>query len=335
MNSITVLFMFDVCFELKNYLRSHLQFDEIQLIFPDLANEDEFLKLAPNADIIVGWKPDKDLLEMAANLKLFINPGAGIQRTLSLFKEINKRRNVTLVNGHGNAYFTAQHAVGLLLAVLNKIVLHNKWMEMGCWKRGDSFAKSIPLRNKVVGLLGYGAINQHVRKFLAGFDIEFCILKRTAGDVGTNDAFYTIDQLHDFLERTDILIAALPQTAQTIDLIKKEELKLLGPQGIIINVARGLIFNQNDLFEALKNKSIQGAGIDAWYNYGHMENIEGEKPPFDKNKPFHELDNVVSSPHRAASPFDDLQRWDEQIHNIIAFAKGEELRNVVDLENEY
>ena len=83
-----------------------------------------------------------------------------------------------LANGHGNTYFTGQHAVALLLALGNKIVPHHNWMAAGQWRKGDKDAASTPLRGRRVGLLGYGAINRKVHCFLAGFELDFAILRR-------------------------------------------------------------------------------------------------------------------------------------------------------------
>ncbi|MHA2504431.1 MAG: NAD(P)-dependent oxidoreductase, partial [Candidatus Kariarchaeaceae archaeon] len=91
---------------------------------------------------------------------------------------------------------------------------------------------------------------------------------------------------------------------------------------------------QEAFFKALKNKVIAGAGIDVWYNYQPTEDENGAKYPADYE--FHDLDNVVLSPHRAASPFDNLERWDEQIENLKRIAAGRtDLLNLVNLDLEY
>jgi phosphoglycerate dehydrogenase-like enzyme len=104
----------------------------------------------------------------------------------------------------------------------------------------------------------------------------------------------------------------------------------------LVNIARGAIINEEALYNALKNNVIAGAALDVWYNY-HPEVDNDKKYPYDSEKfPFHELDNVILSPHRAASPHDDLKRWDEVIENISRFAEGEkDFINVVDIEKGY
>jgi phosphoglycerate dehydrogenase-like enzyme len=145
---------------------------------------------------------------------------------------------------------------------------------------------------------------------------------------------YVFSQLLKFLKVIDILIVALPVTSLTKGLIKAEEIELLGEEGLIVNVARGEIINQEDLYNALKNKTIKGAAIDVWYDYHPEPNKDGLKYPY--NFPFHTLDNVVLSPHRGYSPFNDLLRWDEVVENISRIAKRQEnLINVVNLDKEY
>ncbi|NHJ85734.1 MAG: hypothetical protein FK734_09750 [Asgard group archaeon] len=338
--NISVLFIWEVREELKNYLQEGLaKYSNVKLIFPENTDNATILKYAPEADIIIGWRPTEELLNIAKKLRLFINPGAGVQLLIDLFKKINTTRDVVLVNGHGNTYFTAQHATAMLLALTNKIIPHHNWMVTGQWRKGDSDAQSIPLRGREIGLLGYGAINSKVHRFLSGFDVNFHILKRDwntqrAEDYPTKFTKYTHDELKKFLKAIDTLMVAVPLTTQTKGMIGKTELELLGENGLLVTVARGEVIDEESLYNALKTQIITGAAIDVWYNYQPTPNEEGRKYPF--NHPFHELDNVILSPHRAASPMNDLRRWDEVIENISRIAQNRfEFLNIVNLEREY
>jgi phosphoglycerate dehydrogenase-like enzyme len=145
---------------------------------------------------------------------------------------------------------------------------------------------------------------------------------------------YSTSEIHEFLKEIDTLIVGVPQTPETIGLIGTKELELLGEGGLVVTVARGLVIEEEAFYNALAEKKIAGAGIDVWYEYRPEEDDEGRKYPF--SFPFHELDNVVLSPHRGASPMDDLKRWDEVVENITRFAKGQdEFINVVNLERGY
>ncbi len=334
-----VLFIWDVRQELREYLERSLEdFSGVSLIFPENTDEESLLRLAPDADVVVGWRPSREFLDAAEGLRLFINPGVGVQHHIPVFRDLATTRNVTLVNGHGNTYFTAQHAVALLLALTNKVIPHHNWMKEGHWRRGDDHAKSTPLRYRRIGLLGYGAVNSKVHRFLSGFSVEFSICKRSWADsaipVPTPATRYESSELHQFLDEVDTLIVAVPQTDNTVGMIQAAELQMLGAKGLVVNVARGDVIVEKDLYEALSLNIIAGAAIDVWYDYRPEPDEAGRRFPF--KYPFHELDNVILSPHRGASPMDDLERWDEVIENIKRVAQGRtDFLNTVDLERGY
>jgi phosphoglycerate dehydrogenase-like enzyme len=325
--------------DVQSYLRENLKnHPNLELLFPNDTTEDSLAKIVPNADVLIGWRPSETLLDMATKLKVFINPGAGVNHLIELFRKVNKNRKVLLINGHGNSYFVAQHAVALLLTLTNKTIPHHTWMKNGRWRTGDKDAASIPLRFREIGLLGYGAINQKVHRFLSGFDVRFHILRnnwdKQKNELPTPAIRYEFNNMHDFLKEIDTLMIAIPVTSLTEGLIKAKEISLLGSNGLIINIARGDIINQEDLYYSLKNKIIMGAAIDVWYDYHPNPDKNGKKHPYEF--PFHTLDNIILSPHRAYSPFSDLLRWNEVIKNITRMAKGNEsLINVVDLKDEY
>lgn len=119
----TVLFIWDVDERLRSHLKDRLgHVSDIDLIFPSLTSQQALVKLAPKADIIVGWRPTKKLLLTAKKLQLFINPKAEVQHLIDLFREVARSKKILLTNCHGNSYFVAQHAVGLLFALTNKII---------------------------------------------------------------------------------------------------------------------------------------------------------------------------------------------------------------------
>ncbi|MBN1232826.1 MAG: hypothetical protein JXA60_05705 [Candidatus Coatesbacteria bacterium] len=339
MNNINILFLFKPGNDLKmlfNCLKN--DFEEINLVYPENLDDENMTEYYKNADIMIGWRPSEKLLENADRLSLFIHPGAGIKHLISTFSKLNEKRKVILVNGHGNSYFTAQHTVALLLTLTNKIILHHQYMKNGSWRTGDEEGASIPLKYSKIGLLGYGHIGKKVHSFLAAFDPEFHILSRSPKTKITNDlpckAVYSVSDIDIFLKKIDMLIIMIPQTHETEGLIAIKELSLLGPESLLVNVARGEIIKEADLYKALKEKIIKAAAIDVWYNYNPAPDGMARKLPY--SFPFHELDNVILSPHRAASPFSDLNRWQEVFENISRFAKGEKhFLNEVDLKKGY
>ena len=340
---IKVLFIWKIEEDLKKHLINSLKkIKEVKLVFPRSFTEKNILRESMDADVIIGWRPSRDLLFNSPKLKLYINPGTGIKHHIKNFQELKKAgRNILLINGHGHAYSTAQHAVAMLLALMNRIIPHHNWMQNGIWRTSDNkdiFSATVQLRNRRIGLLGYGAINKYVHSFLSGFENEFFVLKRDWKEkkeiYPTEIKMYKETELHKFLKAIDILIIAVPHTSKTEGLIGAKELKLLGKNSLLVNIARGTIVNEMDLYDALKNKEISGAALDVWYNYSPEKDKYGKEYPY--SYPFHKLKNIVLSPHRAASPFDDLSRWDEVIENLTRLAKGrKDFLNVVDIDEEY
>jgi phosphoglycerate dehydrogenase-like enzyme len=169
--------------------------------------------------------------------------------------------------------------------------------------------------------------------------VEFSVLRRNwenqhqALPAPTNK--FTPSELSEFLREIDTLMVSVPQTPLTTELIKMEELKLLGSEGLVVNVARGPIIREADFYTALKEQIIAGAGIDTWYHYDNPAcEADGKKYPF--SYPFHTLDNVILSPHRGASPKMDLRRWDDVLENICRFAMGNtNLLNMINIDDGY
>ena len=333
MKKIKVFFDWTAEDELKDYLRQGLKGTDAVLIFKDELQRSEMDSIVPEISVLVCWRPSQEMLDNAKELSVIINPGAGVQHLKPLSPFFNER-NITLINGHGNSYFTAQHGVALLLSLMNKVIPHHNAMTEGKWRLGDEYAASLPLRGRRIGLLGYGHVNRKVHKFLSGFDVSFSVLRRKRCEEVQNAKNYNLDQKEDFFRENDIIIIAVPLTDATKGFVEEKELILLGSEGLIVNIGRGEVVNEEALYNALKNRVIAGAAIDVWYDYRPDEEKSGRKYPF--SFPFNELDNIILSPHRAASPFSDLQRWDEVIENISRISNGrDDLLNVVDLENGY
>ena len=337
---INVLFIWDLPREVRKPLVEQFSnIPQVNFLFAKdySKNSQDLRDLLPEADVIVGWRPSSDLFEIAQKVKLYINPGTGVQRIISIFQEVNKTRKVVLVNGHGHAYPCAQHAVAMLLTLLNKVIPHHNWLANGQWRKNDNDAASIPLNSRKIGLLGYGAINSWVHRFLSGFKVDFSAIRKNwdkqTETPPTPLKEFLFPEFHEFLKEIDTLIIAAPLTTHTEGMIKLEELKILGPDGLVVNVGRGAIIDEGSLYTALNENIIAGAAIDVLWNYSPQEDSMGRKYPF--SYPFQDLSNVVLSPHRAASPMKDFP-WDEVIENIKRMAEGRnDFLNIVNLEEGY
>ena len=332
----------------KQYLKDHLQeMESLTVHFhPSISEAVELTesvqKQLSESEILLGYNFPLAWLRHASNLKLIISPFAGVKPLVQKLKQLQNQqpafKNVIVTNSHGNARFVAQHALSLLFTLTGQIIHHHRQMERGVWQFKEEEKQSYPLFDKTIGLLGYGAINQHVHQYLSGLPIKFHVLKNSWGDLETYpnsiEQKYQPAELHSFLRAVDIVILALPLTQETKGWIGAKELHQLGSESLLINMARGPIVQEKALFTALNEEWIRGASIDVWYDYTPTADEKWRKFPY--NYPFHDLENIVLSPHRADSPFDDLSRWDDVFVNIQKFLRGDtDYINEVDLEKEY
>jgi phosphoglycerate dehydrogenase-like enzyme len=132
--------------------------------------------------------------------------------------------------------------------------------------------------------------------------------------------------LEALLTESDYVLITAPLSESTKDLINESTLKKMKPSGVIINVARGPIINEAAIYKALKNHEIGGALLDVWYQYASADNLEMRPSEF----PFHELDNVIMTPHTASWTDQlDKRRIDSVVKNIQNFINQKPLNEVV------
>ena len=145
---------------------------------------------------------------------------------------------------------------------------------------------------------------------------------------------HMIADLRRLLPRSHVLIITAPLTPETKGLIGEEELALLPRGALLVNVGRGAIVDEEALYLALKGRQLAAAGLDVWYNYPRDEAAQTDTPP--SRFPFHELDNVVMSPHRGGDEIGiEAARMQHLAQLLNVAARGEEMPNRVNREAGY
>ncbi|MBU1220943.1 hypothetical protein KKF34_07320 [Myxococcota bacterium] len=297
----------------SNYI---CRFDEL----PPGDSEDPFLS---SVKVWVYGFPALKTMEKLPSLEMIIVPFTGFQQINQECLEEIKRRKIILTNTPWNTINTAQHNVALLLTVLNRTVEYHNRMRGGDWPKFQQDNQNFPLRHRHIGLLGYGRIASEIHRMLMPFGCRFSILNRS-GRVPSNpdvlfETCYDSGGLHSFLAEIDTLIISVPQSDETTGLIGAKELELLGKDAVLINTSRGPVVDEKALYQSLKDRMIMMAAIDVWYNYHPTPDEFGRKFPWSPDCPFNELDNIILSPHRGASPIYNDERWEEVINNIMSF----------------
>lgn len=248
-------------------------------------------------DMLVEGSPTRELLEASPRLAAVVVPWAGVPpETREL---LTGYPQITLHNLHHNAAATGETAVALLLAAAKRIVPMDQALRRGDWSGRFTDAVVGTLVGKRALILGYGQIGRHIGKVCQALGMEVVGVRRT-GDEGVRQegaTVYTMRSLHDLLPSADVLIGVLPETPETAGVIGAAELARLPERAILINVGRGPTIDEQALYEALAARRLLAAGLDVWYVYPESREAEAHTMP--AHLPFHELDNVVLSPHRA------------------------------------
>jgi phosphoglycerate dehydrogenase-like enzyme len=287
-----------------------------------------------NYHILVSGRPSRELLTKSSKLEAVIIPWAGVpQETRELLSEFPHLR---IHNLHYNAAATAELAVALLLAAAKSLIPIDRKFRDHDWTPRYLPNPSILLEGKQALILGYGEIGRRVGKICSGLGLRIIAVRRTIqeSEVEGQIEIYPGSDLDSLLPRADFLIVCLPETPETQGMIGEEEINQLPNGAIVVNIARGEILQEKALYEALSNGKLASAGIDVWYQYPEREEDRSNTPP--SKFPFHELENVVMSPHRAGGWAKSGDARMEHLANLLnCAARNEHMGNLVDVQRGY
>jgi lactate dehydrogenase-like 2-hydroxyacid dehydrogenase len=318
-----------------DYIYSRLN-SEVELIMPESFDEETILNYAPHADVFFGAYFTESILTAAKNLKLIQIPWTGVN---TLDFDLLDKFDVTVCNSHSNSYVVAEHAISLMMDAAKKISYHDRLMREGNWNRpglneNDINAFSKTLFNSKIGIVGFGAIGKDIYNMMEGFKCRFKAFNRTSKPIidAENISFHAISEVYAELSDLDFVIISIPLTDNTQGLIDQKFLESMNKKSVLVNISRGEVVNEEDLFKALDNKTIASATIDTWFNYPNKNNPIA----FPSLKySFHELSNIVLSPHRAGFVDGGFPHLDDAIENLNRLVSNRELINVVSLKKGY
>lgn len=309
------------------YLKQHLD-PSIRLTTGEVIPDPEDYR------ILIAGRPKRALLEASESLEALIIPWAGIPpSTKELLKEYP---HFGVHNLHYNAISTAEFAMALLLAAAKKLVPIDRSFREHDWTNRYLPNPSILLKGKQALILGYGEIGHRVGKMCLSFGMKVSAVRRSIDVRLTEGAveLYPMKEMMKVLANASILFVCLPETSDTIGLIGKDELDRLPKGAILVNIARGAIVQEKALYNALSTGKLAAAGLDVWYQYPENEEARSHTPP--SAYPFHELDNVVMSPHRAGGWTEsDLGRMEHLARLLNQAAAGERMQNELNLDRGY
>jgi phosphoglycerate dehydrogenase-like enzyme len=260
-----------------------------------VADERAIVPRLADVDVLVTMVFTREMGAAARRLKLVQVPGAGLER----IDRGALPAGTALANAYGHEVGIAEFALAAMLALTRDFVRLDAALRRGVW--GSQWAVGAPppapwpeLAGKTLGILGYGRIGQALARRARAFDMEICAIRRDVHrSAGEGLALLGgLEVLDEVLRRSDYLAITMPATDATRGLIGAAQLASMKRTAVLVNVARAEIVDEVALYRALVECTIAAAALDVWYRY---PTEAGPTPP--ARQPFHELPNVLMTPH--------------------------------------
>jgi glyoxylate reductase len=259
--------------------------------------QDQVEKLALADYLLVATKKmDESIFDKATNARFIQKTGVGVD---NIDIEAARRLHLPVCNTPGgNSTGVAELTILFTLALYRKLIQVDQATKSGQWPMWELRPSSYEMEGKTHGFIGFGNIGREAAKRSKAFGTELIYYdKYRAPEVIENQLGATFNPMEEVLKKSDILSLHVPLLPETRGIIGTRELKLMKPSSILLNMARGGIVKEEDLYQALKEGLIAGAGIDAW-----------ESEPTDPTNPLLSLDNVIASPHIGAGTRDTINK---------------------------
>jgi len=282
--------------------------------------EDELAKMVTDFDVIIaGTEPiTKKVMDSATNLKMISRVGIGLDSVDLL--EAEKKDITVSYTPDAPAPAVAELTVGLMLTLLRSLQLSNMEMHNGKWHR--FFGRR--LSEVTIGIIGVGRIGADVLQHLQGFYSPKILLNDTNPNYKLDQKFNNIEwtDKESIYQQADVISIHTPLTAQTKNMIKKEQLLSMKEDAVIINTARGGIINEQDIYDVMKSGHLSGAAIDVF-----------DFEPYDGK--LKEIKRCILTAHMGSMSIDCRTRMEiEATEEAVRFLTNQPLYGVVP-EEEY
>jgi phosphoglycerate dehydrogenase-like enzyme len=277
--------------------------------------DDHLKEIIRDADFAISGQVgvSGDVLRAAKKLKLLHKWGVGVD---NLDVETARSLGIKIARTTGsNAVPVAEFTIGLMFGILRFQPLGHERLRQGHWTAFNQLpGETFLLSGRTVGIVGFGAIGQNVARLLKSFGCKILYNKRQrlseAEEAKLGVSYATIPEI---LTTADIVSLHCPLTPETTNLIDAAALASMKRTAVLINVARGGVVVESDLAEALRQRTIRGAAMDVY-------SIE----PLPADSELLKLDNIVVTPHLAASTADTFEPTVRRMfNNMVHVVRGE------------
>ena len=278
---------------------------------PGISREEILKTIGEFEGVLVRSKTniDREFIDHAQKLEFIGRAGAGLDK---IDVEYVEAKNIEILNApEGNRDALAEHAVGILLSLLNKLNTADQEVRNWIWDREGN--RGVELSDKIVGIIGYGYMGQALVQRLRAFDCRILVYDKYKKGFGTK--MVEEASLEKLFQKADILSLHVPLTSETKGWINKAFFENFRKDIFLLNTARGEIVPLKDLLELLDSGKILGAALDVLEKEKFDQLTEEEKSRFEN---LFKRKNVVLSPHVAGWTFASYKRINEVLVSKIA-----------------
>lgn len=310
----------------EEMIRAHLRCPCEITVIADASLAKQHLELFESADVIVGWPLTRDIAAAARNVKLVQVAGAGVDGVS--FDVLPPGAAVANTFHHESSI--AEHIVMAMLMLTRRPMEYDRRLREGEWWNSCIWGltpKLAVLEGKTALLIGLGHIAKEVAKRSRAFGVRNVAVSRDPSTPSPEvDLRVGYDVWEERLSQADFVIPCCPLTPETKGLISAPQFSRMKCSSFLINAARGKIVDEKSLYEALRDGRIAGAAVDVWYRYPDEPN----ERCYPSKYPFHELPNVLMTPHVSGWTSRTVEgRMRDIAENINRLANGGPLINVV------
>ncbi len=277
--------------------------------FPDFTREQTLEVLHQYTGLVVRTKfrADRELIDRGTSLRFIGRAGAGMD---NIDVDYAHEKGITCFHAsEGNRDAVAEHALGMLLSLLNNLRRADRQVRNGIWDREGN--RGLELGGRTVALIGYGNTGSSFARKLSGFGVQ--VLAYDKYKTGFSDAYATEVSMEEVVKRADVLSIHLPLTRETRQLVNTEYLFHFRRPVFFLNTSRGEIVDTSAVLEAIRSGKVLGAGLDV---------LESEKFPALAQQPWYpELassDQVILSPHVAGWTVESYRKISEVLAEKLA-----------------
>lgn len=293
-----------------------------QHTFLEAWDRDAIRRQLPDADVAFTPFIDRDAFASATRLRWVQSPAVGVGSLM--FPEL-LASPVVVTSARGiRARSIAEHVIGATIALARRLPHALRAQQAHRWAQNELEGPASGVRTlhgMRMGIIGLGSIGMEIAKLATAFGVSIDAVRRRAQDAPPGiESVVGPDRVDTVLERSDVIVLAVPHTPETRQIIGRRELDRMKRGALLINIARGKLIDDAAVIEALGDGRLGGAALDVF-----------TREPLEAESPYWDLPNVIVTPHTSGAMQD---YWTPLValfsDNLRRFERGEALVNIVD-----